>query len=61
MKKYINERDAAEFMSLARQTLANWCFQRKGPPYIKLGRSVCYDINDLELYMTSRKIDPMKS
>ena len=56
----VNEHEAARLIGVAVQSLRNWRHQRKGPPYLKISRSVRYKIEDLESYMNSKRIDPEK-
>lgn len=53
-----NETEAALFLGVARQTMANWRSQRRGPAYLKLGRRVVYRLSDLEDFIQSCRIDP---
>lgn len=62
MGKPYNEKEAAYFLGLKRQTLSNWRHLGKGPAYLKLspgprGR-VVYCVEDLEAYMNARRINP---
>jgi hypothetical protein len=43
----VDERKAASVLGVAVQTLRNWRHQRRGPMYVKMGRSVRYQVNDL--------------
>jgi len=54
----INETQAAEILGRAVQTLRNDRHLRKGPAYLKLGRSIKYRVNDLVDYMEKHRIDP---
>jgi hypothetical protein len=54
----VNDKVAAKIIGLATQTLANWRHLRKGPKYIKMGRSVRYDLLDLIEFMKMHTIDP---
>ena len=54
----VGEKKAAVTMNLAVQTLRNMRHQRRGPAYLKIGRSVRYDLRDIETYLQKRKIDP---
>jgi hypothetical protein len=56
----IDEYEAAKILRKSVQTLRNDRHLRKGPPYIKLGRSVRYLIDDLLDYMEAHRIDPEK-
>ena len=49
---------AAEHLDLAVQTLRNWRYQGIGPAYLKLGRCVRYQIEDIEAYKRKKRINP---
>jgi len=52
----ITDIEAAEILGLAVQTLRNWRHRGCGPNYIKLGRAVRYNTNDLRDFVEGRKI-----
>ena len=54
----VNEKALAKEMNLSVQTLRNWRHKGKGPPYIKIGRAVRYNIKDIEKYLKQNRIDP---
>lgn len=54
----LDENRAAAILGVAVQTLRNWRHLRKGPAYVKMGRSVRYQIVDLESYLQRSKINP---
>lgn len=58
MKKAIDEKQAAIILGIAVQTLRNWRHQRRGPAYVKMGRSIRYMLVDLDEYLETRKINP---
>ena len=60
MQEVVNENTAAKIMNVAVQTLRNWRLLRKGPPYMKFGRSVRYSQRDIKRYMSRHQIDPEK-
>jgi phage terminase Nu1 subunit (DNA packaging protein) len=57
-KKFINEGQVAGITGLSVQTLRNWRFQGKGIPYVKAGRSVRYQYQDVIEYMEERIVVP---
>ncbi len=57
-RSLIDERSAAARLGLERQTLANWRFQGRGLPYVKLGRSVRYDPDAIEKFCRQNTINP---
>ena len=54
------EKEAAQKLGVAVQTLRNWRCNRRGPAYIKLGRSVRYRIEDILDFIDKHRIDPEK-
>jgi len=54
----LNETGASVFLGVARQTMANWRSQCRGPVYHKLSRRVVYRVSDLEDFIESCRIDP---
>ena len=58
VNEIVNEHGAAEILKRGLQTLRNDRHLRKGPPYIKMGRSVRYRMCDLLYYIEKHRIDP---
>ena len=56
VKKYINEHEVAKITGRALSTLRNERSRNEGIPYIKIGRSVRYDLADVICFMDSHKI-----
>jgi hypothetical protein len=57
MGKLITEKQAAQELSLAVQTLRNWRFRGNNiVPYIKLGTAIRYDADDIEKVKEVNKI-----
>lgn len=54
--RFLNTSQAAKYINLSPQTLHNFRHLRRGPDYIKAGKKVLYDIQDLDGYLESRKI-----
>jgi hypothetical protein len=50
-KTLLTRTEAAEFLSLQPQTLAAWAVTGKGPKVTRLGTSVRYRIEDLEIFL----------
>ncbi len=47
--------EAAAHLRVSLQTLAKWRVSGDGPPYLKFGRRVLYDFNDLEAWAAGRR------
>jgi hypothetical protein len=58
MEETLIDKIAAKKIGVAVQTLRNWRHQRRGPAYLKLGRSVRYRLDDLNKFMENNRIDP---
>ncbi len=54
--KYLTEDEVAEITKVSLSTLRNNRFMRKGISYVKIGRSVRYNLSDVIQFMESRKI-----
>ena len=61
MGERMNDVKAARYLGgRSPQTLRNWRSTGQGPCYIKQGRMVVYDTEDLDLYLKEHRIDPTK-
>ena len=56
-EKYITEKEVTEITGRALSTLRNERFLGKGIPYIKIGKSVRYRLDDVIEFMESRRIE----
>lgn len=54
----LTEQQAAKVFGVAVQTLRNHRMQRKGCPYIKIGKFVRYTDEDIKKYVEENRIDP---
>ena len=59
LPKYLTEKEVSKITGIALSTLRNTRFQSRGIPYIKIGRSVRYDLKDVIRYMEDRKVVPV--
>jgi len=46
---------AAAYLNTSRATLARWRVQGGGPPFIKMGGRIRYDVADLDAWLESRR------
>ena len=54
--RYLIETEVSELTGIALSTLHNHRFNGTGIPYIKLGKSVRYSLNDVMEYIEPRRI-----
>jgi excisionase family DNA binding protein len=53
--KVLRTRDAAEYVGIGESTLTNLRVSGGGPRFIKLGKTVLYDVRDLDKWMNANK------
>ena len=58
MRQYVTENELSNITGIAVQTLRNWRHERRGFPYVKVGRSIRYELDEIDEYMQERKIKP---
>ncbi|MGR9539374.1 helix-turn-helix transcriptional regulator [Rhizobium leguminosarum] len=54
-RRMLRTEDAANYTGLSASTLTKLRLTGDGPEYIKIGKSVVYDPNDLETWLTSKR------
>ena len=60
-REYLTDKEVAEMTTISVAKLRSDRMQRKGIPYLKIGRCVRYKNTDVINYMQSIRIDPKKS
>lgn len=48
--------EVAVITGLSRETLAQWRSQKRGIPYLKIGRAVRYDPTDVQAYLEGCRV-----
>ncbi|WP_241987542.1 helix-turn-helix domain-containing protein [Cryobacterium sp. MDB2-33-2] len=52
---FLTQRELAELLRLPERTLEDWRLTHSGPPYLKLGRHVRYDVHDVLGWVTENR------
>ena len=55
-KRYLTASEVAEITSLSKETLAQWRSQKRGIPYLKIGRTVRYDPVEVKSYLEGCRV-----
>src|SRR5260370_39779656 len=55
-KKLLTAEEVAVLTGLAVETLAQWRSQRRGIPYLEVGRAVRYDPSDVQQYLEGCRV-----
>lgn len=53
--KYLSAEETAEHIRMSQSWLAKARLTGDGPPFIKAGRAVLYDVEDVDFWMSNRK------
>ncbi len=56
--RYIDKKALSEYLGLSRFTIDMWVCQRR-IPFIKMGRRVMFDLQDIEKWISQNKIIPI--
>ena len=56
MENLLTESAAAVVLNLQPQTLNRWRWNRKGPPYCKIGGAIRYCVADLKLFVAQNRV-----
>ncbi|HET6455808.1 MAG TPA: helix-turn-helix domain-containing protein [Armatimonadota bacterium] len=57
----MTEREVAEFLALKPETLRQYRYDGKGPPYYKIAGTIRYRLPELEQYLFQRRHCPAKT
>lgn len=52
----MNPGEVSELTGLSRETLAQWRSQKRGIPYLKIGRAVRYDPAEVQAYLEGCRV-----
>ncbi|GAB3120911.1 helix-turn-helix transcriptional regulator [Glaciibacter psychrotolerans] len=52
---FLTQRELAELLQLPERTLEDWRLAHTGPPYLKLGRHVRYDLHDVLAWVQEQR------
>jgi hypothetical protein len=53
--KHLNQIELSRRWSLSHRTLERWRWLRKGPPYLKIGGRVVYELAQIEAFETAQR------
>lgn len=59
MKKYFTLEEAADYLCLSPNTMRKWVAERKNLAYIKVGRRIIFDGQELENFIEKQTISPL--
>lgn len=54
--RLLTAQEVASLTGLSVETLAQWRSQRRGIPYLKIGRAVRYDVADVQSYLEGCRV-----
>jgi hypothetical protein len=54
----IDNNKAAGLLDVKPATLEQWRYRKKGPPFLRIGRSIRYNLSDLHAWVSGSKVAP---
>ncbi len=58
-RRFLNKKELAKFLGLSVYTVDSWVSQRREIPFVKMGRRVMFDLQDVENWLEERKSHPL--
>jgi len=52
---YLTRKEAASYLGVRVTALARWASEQRGPAYYRIGRDARYRVDDLDIFLASRK------
>jgi excisionase family DNA binding protein len=56
LQELLTSEEVAEITGLSNETLAQWRSQKRGIPYLKIGRAVRYDPAEVQSYLEGCRV-----
>ena len=56
MQPLLTQRQCAEALALSKRTLERFRVSGVGPKFVRMGKSVCYRLSDVEVWIASRTV-----
>ena len=56
-KRLVNTQELAKYIGITEGTARVWCCLKK-LPYVKVGRKVMFDLNDIDTWVDKNKVEP---
>ncbi len=60
-RRYVTAERLASMLDRTPRTLSRWNAARIGPPKIKLGKLILFDLDKLPAWLASREIEPVRA
>jgi len=58
-KRFIGIEDLAQYLDISTNTIRSWVWMRQ-IPYVKVGRLVKFDLNEIEEWLKIRRVNMIK-
>ncbi len=56
MDELLNDHEAAQLLKCSRAALVRFRHERRGPPFLKVGKLVRYSLSDLKQWLDSARV-----
>jgi len=55
----LTRQQCADYLGITVASLDDLTYRRKGPPYLKIGRRIRFDPDDVDRWLDSLRVDPV--
>jgi len=55
---FLSKKELSEYLGISIFTIDSWVSERREIPFVKMGKRVMFDLNDVAAWVNSRKFHP---
>lgn len=59
-RQFLTKKELAVFLGLSVFTIDSWVSQRREIPFVKMGRRVMFDMNDVRVWVEANNVQPVE-
>ena len=59
-KRFLTKKELAGYLGLSVFTIDSWVSQRREVPFVRMGRRVMFDMEDVQTWVEANKIQPVE-
>lgn len=59
-KQFLTKKELAACLGLSVFTIDSWVSQRREIPFVKMGRRVMFDMDDVRVWVETNKVQPVE-
>ena len=59
-RQFLTKKELADYLGLSVFTIDSWVSQRREVPFVKMGRRVMFDMEDVRAWVEANKVQPVE-